>query len=103
MGSIQEQLRRVEALSAEHPEWVLRCCGHCVNGEHFELISYRGFTSSVTHPTSADADTPLLALGDQLESIEVLAAPLQAGRERTVQPPLGPERFWQRIGEQLRH
>ena len=94
MNSSQDQLRRVEALSADHPEWVLRCCGHRADGEPFELVTYRGFSSSVTHSTSADADAPLLEPGGRLESIAVLAAPLAAGKEQTLQPPLPPAQFW---------
>lgn len=94
MDSSQDQLRRVEALSADHPEWVLRCCGHRVDGEPFELLTYRGFSSSVTHSTSADPDAPLLEPGGRLESIAVLAAPLGSESEQTLQPPLPPAQFW---------
>ena len=94
MDHVQNQLRRVEALSAGHPDWVLRCCGYRADGEPFELVTYRGFSSSVTHDTNVDADAPLLEPGGRLESIAVLAAPLGVGSEQTLQGPLAPALFW---------
>ena len=93
----QVQLQRLEALSAQHHNWVLRCRGHLNNGEPFELIMFRGFSSSTSHSTTADADVPLLQAGDQLETIEILKAPLQPGVEHLLQSALPPDAFWQTI------
>lgn len=97
MASDSDPLQRLEHLSAHHHNWVLRCRGRLASGEPFVLILFRGFSSSTSHSTPADADTPLLHVGDQLETIEILKAPLQPGAEHVLQPPMAPEAFWQAL------
>ena len=97
MASDADPLQRLERLSASQPGWVLRCRGRLACGEPFELIVFRGFSSSTSHGTTADADAPLLKAGDQLETVEILKAPLQAGREQVLQPPMAPEAFRQAL------
>lgn len=97
MASDSDQLQRLEALSAHHRNWVLRCRGHLASGEPFALITFRGFSSSTSHSTTVDADVPLLQAGDQLETIEILKAPLQPGVEQILQPAMAPEAFWQAL------
>ncbi len=97
MVSDSDQHQRLEALSAHHPNWVLRCRGHLASGEPFELILFRGFSSSTSHSTTVDADGSLLQAGDQLETIEILKAPLQPDGEQILQPARAPEAFWQAL------
>jgi len=99
VASDPDQLRPLERLSAQHPNWLLRCRGHLFTGEAFELIIFRGFSSSISHHTTADADTCLLQTKDQLETIEILRAPLQSGAEHVIQPALAPEDFWQWLNQ----
>lgn len=97
MASDSDQLQRLEDLSAHHHNWVLRCRGQLASGEPFELIMFRGFSSSTSHSTTVDADVPLLQAGDQLETIEILKAPLQPGVEHVLQSAMAPEAFWQTL------
>ena len=97
MASDSDHLQRLEDLSARHHDWVLRCRGRLASGEPFELILFRGFSSSTSHSTAADADVPLLGAGDRLETIEILKAPLQPDVEQVLQPAMGLETFWQTL------
>lgn len=93
----QCQCQHLEALSAHHRNWVLRCRGHLAGGEPFELMVFRGFSSSTSHSTTVDAHGPLLQAGDQLETIEILKAPLQPGVEQVLQPAMAPGALWQAL------
>jgi len=97
VASDSDHLQRLEDLSAHHHNWVLRCRGQLASGEPFELILFRGFSSSTSHTTAADADVPLLGAGDRLETIEILKAPLQPDVEQVLQPAMAPETFWQTL------
>lgn len=98
MASDSDQLQRLEDLSAHHRNWVLRCRGQLAGGEPFELILFRYFSSSTSHGIIVvDADAPLLEDGDQLETIEILKAPLQPGAEHVLQAAMAPEAFWQAL------
>ena len=92
-----QQLERLENISSYHHDWLLRCHGRLAGGQPFELIVFRGFSSSTSHSTTADADVPLLKAGDQLETIEILKAPLEPGVEHVLQPAMTPEQFWQAL------
>ena len=94
MASDSDHLQRLEDLSARHHNWVLRCRGRLASGDPFDLILFRGFSSSTSHSTATDADAPLLRAGDQLETIEILKAPLQPGVEQVLEPAMAPETFW---------
>lgn len=98
VASDSDPLQRLERLSAHNHDWVLRCRGQLACGEPFELIMFRGFSSSTSHSTTAAADIPLLNAGDQLETVEILKAPLQPGVEHVLQPAMAPEAFWQELG-----
>jgi hypothetical protein len=47
--------------------------------EAFELVIYRGFSSSTTHPTAFDPDQPALPETAQISGAELLQAPLRPG------------------------
>jgi len=97
VASDSDHLQRLEDLSARHHNWVLRCRGQLAGGDPFELILFRGFSSSTSHSTATDADMPLLGAGDRLETIEILKAPLQPEVEQVLQPAMTPETFWQTL------
>ncbi len=85
-GSIAALLATLEELSRAHPERLLRLRGHLpVNGagdpdaagdalEPFELLIFRGFSSSTTHPTC-------------IESAELLQGPLRPPTETVLAGP----------------
>jgi hypothetical protein len=94
----EQLLARLEAISRERPDRVLRLRGTlralppeaCREGgedpsaaasadEPCELVIYRGFSSSTTHPTAFDPDQPALPETARLISAEILQAPLRPG------------------------
>ena len=61
--------------------------------EAFELLIFRGFSSSVTHPTAFDPDRPALPEGAVIASAELLAGPLNPLQERRLAGPQPVEAF----------
>ena len=61
--------------------------------EPFELLIFRGFSSSVTHPTAFDPDQPALPESAYLTAAELLAGPLNPSDERRLAGPLPAETF----------
>ena len=59
----------------------------------FELLIFRGFSSSITHPTAFDPDRSALPEGARIEMAELLAGPLDPGKEERLAGPLPPEAF----------
>ena len=62
--AVAAQLAALEAISRERPDRVLRLRGELPGDagswEPFELLIFRGFSSSVSHPTAFDPDQPAL-------------------------------------------
>jgi hypothetical protein len=90
--SIAAQLQAFEAISRHRPDRVLRLIGSLPDGsggwEPCELLIFRGFSSSVSHPTGFDPDQPLLPPDARLESAELLAGPLNPAAEQRLAGPL---------------
>jgi hypothetical protein len=98
-GSIAALLVELESRSRGRPERVLRLRGQLpVNEagapdaagerlEPFELLIFRGFSSSTTHPTACDPDRPALPEGAVVEAAELLAGPLRPGAEEVLAGP----------------
>ena len=106
-------LARLEELSRPRPDRVLRlrgmlpstdaeeaaagvqpeaCAGgsssNAVAGERFELLIFRGFSSSTTHPTAYDPDQPALPEDALLEAAELLQGPLNPAEAVLLAGPL---------------
>lgn len=80
--TIATLLVALEAISRDHPSRVLRLRGALPadregGGDAFEVLIFRGFSSSVTHPTAADPDRSLLPEGSLIHGAELLVGPLQ--------------------------
>jgi len=86
-------LAQLEALSRERPDRVLRLQGRLPCGEMFELLIYRGFSSSTTHATAYDPDQSALAEGSAMTSATLLEAPLKPGAEIELAGPAPVETF----------
>jgi hypothetical protein len=74
--------------------------------EPFELLIFRGFSSSTTHPTAFDPDRPALPEGSRIESAELLVGPLDPTAETLLAGPLAVELWlepaaWDPPGPQL--
>ncbi len=107
--TVASLLAALEENSRGRPDRVLRLRGHLVvdghgtpvegapgaalPGEPFELLIFRGFSSSVTHPTAFDPDRPALPEGCAIEAAELLAGPLDPSREERLAGPLPVETF----------
>ena len=98
-------LAELESISRDRPDRVLRLRGDVpVDGdgnpnaegaalESFELLIFRGFSSSVSHPTGFDPDVPALPEGTQISGAELLAGPLNPANEQLIAGPEPVERF----------
>lgn len=88
-------IARLEALSRERPDRVLRLRGRLQieadGSEPFELLIFRGFSSSTTHPTAFDPDQPVLGPGLAIASAELLVGPLNPAAEQVLAGPMDPE------------
>ena len=85
---------RFETVSRDRPDRVLRLRGRVeMDGEapvSFELLIFRGFSSSTTHPTAFDPDQPALPETTRLISAEILQAPLRPGEAEGLLAGPGP-------------
>ena len=89
----------LEAISRGRPDRVLRLrgvrCSAEAGNEPYELLLFRGFSSSTTHPTGFDPDQPVLPDGVTLATAELLAAPLDPSAERLLAAALPPAHYLQ--------
>lgn len=90
--SVPNLLAALEANSRDRPDRVLRLRGRFAQ-EPLEVLIFRGFSSSTTHPTAFDPDQPLLADGAVIESAELLLAPLNPSAEQWLAGPAPVDRF----------
>jgi hypothetical protein len=89
--SVATLLAALEQLSRLRPDRVLRLRG--TRPEPFELLLFRGFSSSTTHPTDFDPDQPALPPEAVILSAELLAGPLDPSRERVLAGPSAVDAF----------
>ena len=100
-------LAALEAISRDRPDRVLRLTGELPNpavaevgsdgqaepAEPFELLIFRGFSSSLSHPTGFDPDQPALAATARITAAELLAGPLNPSQEQRLGSPQAVEHF----------
>ena len=79
----------LEERTRQHPDRVVRLRGR-VDAEPFELLIFRGFSSSTTHPTAFDPDASVLPEGTLLDQVEVLQGPLSPANEIVLAGPMQP-------------
>jgi len=80
-------LPALESISRDRPDRALRLQGEMGNGEALEVVIFRGFSSSLTHPTAFDPDQPLLPSEAKIESAVLLQAPLNPAAEQVLAGP----------------
>ena len=61
--------------------------------EPFELLIFRGFSSSLSHPTGFDPDQPALPATARIDAAELLAGPLNPRQEQRLAGPGAVEGF----------
>ena len=91
-------LAELEAISRCRSDRVLRLRGALpaeigAGWEPFELLIFRGFSSSVSHPTAFDPDQPALAESAQITAAELLQGPLNPAQETLLAGPVVVEAF----------
>ncbi|AFY29082.1 hypothetical protein [Cyanobium gracile] len=96
-ASVAALLAALEEISRQRPDRVLRLVGTLplpesdpsgTGEEPFELLIFRGFSSSVTHPTAFDPDQPALPASARITAALLLAGPLNPSDERCLAGPL---------------
>ena len=96
-GEVAALLAALEAISRDRPDRVLRLRGELPDEagrpEPFELLIFRGFSSSVSHPTAFDPDQPALPPQARITTAELLQGPLNPTSESALAPPQGVERY----------
>lgn len=94
---VSELLAQLEELSRSRPDRVLRLTGELPGDrggmEPFELLIFRGFSSSVSHPTGFDPDQPALPETATLKAAELLQGPLNPAAEQRLAGPVAPQVF----------
>ncbi|MEB3326772.1 MAG: hypothetical protein VKI39_03580 [Synechococcus sp.] len=95
----QALIAALEQISRERPDRVLRLHGACDSGdssaEPYELLIFRGFSSSTTHPTGFDPDQPSLPEGVVLHTAELLSGPLDPAAEQVLAAGNNPQAYLQ--------
>ena len=96
--SVAQLLAQLEELSRSRPDRVLRLTGELPaeagsGWEPFELLIFRGFSSSVSHPTGCDPDQPALPELARVLAAELLQGPLDPTAEQRLAGPQAPALF----------
>lgn len=89
-------LMALETISRGRPDRVLRLRGELPGAEGpepFELLIFRGFSSSVTHPTAFDPDQPALPEGAVVASAELVQGPFNPSMQQVLSGPFPAESF----------
>ena len=83
----QAVVQALEERTRVQPQRVVRLRGQ-VRDELFELLIFRGFSSSTTHPTAFDPDASVLPEGTSLDQAELLQGPLSPSHEVVLAGPV---------------
>jgi hypothetical protein len=105
-SEIRPLLAALEAISRSRPDRVLLLRGTLPSdpaqehsaAELFELLIFRGFSSSVTHPTAFDPDQPALPQGAEIVDADLLEGPLNPAHPRVLAGPRPVEAFLELAG-----
>ena len=87
-----EMVQALEERTRLQPKRVVRLRGQ-VGDESFELLIFRGFSSSTTHPTAFDPDASVLPEGTSLDQAELLQGPLSPEQEVVLVGPMPPSQL----------
>jgi len=88
--TVEILVRAIEERSRNHPDRVVRLLG-LVGDEPLEVLIFRGFSSSTTHPTAFDPDTSVLPQGTRLDQADLLQGPLNPSSEVLLVGGMSPE------------
>ena len=85
----QAVVQALEERTRVQPQRVVRLRGQ-VGDVPFELLIFRGFSSSTTHPTAFDPDASVLPEGTTLDQAELLQGPMSPSQEVVLAGPMLP-------------
>jgi hypothetical protein len=85
----QAVVQALEERTRVQPQRVVRLRGQ-VGDVPFELLIFRGFSSSTTHPTAFDPDASVLPEGTTQVQAELLQGPLSPTQEVVLAGPMPP-------------
>ena len=72
-------IHSLEKISSEIPNRILKIEGFILNGnqkEHLEIIIFRGYSSSTTHPIEIDSEKKVITLSYTITNFKLYKAPL---------------------------
>tara|TARA_Y100001978_G_scaffold51998_1_gene46755 strand:- start:1781 stop:2083 length:303 start_codon:yes stop_codon:yes gene_type:complete len=93
-------IRDLELISLKKPNEIFRLKGHLIyNKEYLEIIIYKGFSSSTTHPIEFDEERNVIGKKYTILKCELLKAPLIKNSEFLIKETNNmklstQERFW---------
>ena len=80
-------INRLEKLSSKMPDRILKLEGFIQKENHkeqLEIIIYRGFSSSTTHPIEIDSEKRVIALSYIITNFKLYKAPLTETEENFI-------------------
>jgi len=72
-------INSLEKISSEIPDRILKLEGFILKGyqkEHLEILIFRGYSSSTTHPIEIDSEKKVISLSYTITNFKLYKAPL---------------------------
>ena len=82
-----ELLKNLEKISSAIPNRILKLEGYIVKGnqrEHLEIIIFKGFSSSTTHPIETDLEKKVIKFTYVLTNFKLYKAPLMETKDNFI-------------------
>ena len=82
-----ELLKNLEKISSAIPNRILKLEGYIVKGnqrEHLEIIIFKGFSSSTTHPIETDLEKKVIEFNYVLTTFKLYKAPLMETKDNFI-------------------
>ena len=82
-----ELLKNLEKISSAIPNRILKLEGYIVKGnqrEHLEIIIFKGFSSSTTHPIETDLEKKIIEFNYVLTNFKLYKAPLMETKDNFI-------------------
>ena len=90
--------RRLEQYTAKHPQEVLIVNAE-IAGVEDQITIFKGYSSSLTRPTSFDPDVPVLPDTAKIINVDRVASPYNPREPRDIERGLTGETLQQRLEE----
>jgi len=80
-------INNLEKISSKIPNRILKLKGFILkenHKEHLEILIFRGFSSSTTHPIEIDSEKKVIALTYKITNFKLYQAPLKLAEENFI-------------------